>query len=104
MAADQKIRPEDINKIKTWLKEKWKQNSNCFVCGANDWQVPDDIIAALPYRENFLLTEGTVYPHIMCICNNCGHTIFFNAKLIGILEEEREQDIENSKNVEHESG
>ena len=36
----------------------------------------------------------------MCICNNCAYTVFFNAKIMGLIEEKEEEDIDDSKKLE----
>ena len=56
----------------------------CPLCGANDWQ-PENIVP-LPHFEHGAVDFTTLTPVMPLRCKNCQYTMFFNAKLIGLLE------------------
>ena len=96
---------EEQDQIRAWLKENWKNQSNCIVCATNDWVIARDLIAIGTYENNSLLLGGPVYPHVMCMCRNCGNTVFFNARLTDILRgKDWGKDVDPTKDAEQESG
>ncbi len=87
MPDDQgKLTEADKATVKEWLQNKWSQDSRCAVCNQNNWSVGDHTVAAATVNDHgSALFSGPMYPHVMLICMNCGHTIFFNAALMEIL-------------------
>ena len=60
----------------------------CPVCMNNQWSASDELLEMRPYRGGNLVTGGSIYPFIVVTCSRCGHTLFFNAVLAGLLEEQ----------------
>ena len=78
---------EDKTIIKDWMKDKWREGANCSVCGVNNWQVGDHLVASpIAPKSGGMVIGGSVYPQVMSICTNCGHTVYFNAVVIGVIE------------------
>lgn len=77
------ITDEQIQKFKRHYDSKAKTYA-CTICGADDWQ-PENIVP-LPHLEGGTLDMTQVAPVMPLRCKNCQHTLFFNAKLIGLLD------------------
>ena len=76
---------EDQEKIKKWLEQKSSSGLRCFVCGHQRWSIGN--LAAMTVsvdtqtgRMHYM--QG--YPLVALLCDNCAHTIWFNANLIGL--------------------
>jgi len=69
-----------------WVKAKWTQEPHaCPICANENWTVGD--LGATPrLTEAGLLDQATVFPVIPVACDNCGYTMFFNARIAeGVL-------------------
>lgn len=77
--------PQD--KVEAWLRPRAKDwPPICSVCGLQTWNVLPDIIYApiwsLP--PNYSQAPYT-YPAVVLSCGYCGHMLFFNAVLMGLV-------------------
>ena len=97
--------PDDQGKLteankttaREWLQNKWTGDSRCTVCKQNNWSVGDHTVAAVTVNDQgAAIFAGPMYPHVMLICMNCGHTMFFNAALMEVLESIAKQKSENA--------
>jgi hypothetical protein len=79
---------DDLVRIKAeeWFRTKIK-NSSCSLCQTNSWTIADDLVQLFPFKANEgLVLGGRVYPCVMLMCINCGHTILVNAVKAGLVE------------------
>ena len=83
------LNEDDLKKIRTWIKEKWKTGT-CTVCGVNDWLVGSDLIVTPIIMKDQIQLAGRAYIHVLVSCNECGHMVFFNAKKIGLGQDSEE--------------
>jgi predicted nucleic-acid-binding Zn-ribbon protein len=75
----------DKQKVLDWLNKRWVGSKSCGICGHNRWTLGDHLVAPVTSpRGGGMVIGGVTYPQVMVICNNCGHTHFFNAALIGL--------------------
>ena len=78
---------EQKNKFIKFINEKWPEPQICPVCKAQQWVIPDFIYEVHEVRpRNVRMTKMT--PLIEIICGSCGYTIFLNAFVSGIYEED----------------
>lgn len=81
------IKEEDAEKIFTHLKDKWGNEKQCPMCGADNWVFGSKMVELREYRGGDLIIGNTVvFPLVPIICTNCGNTFLLNAFIIGILE------------------
>ena len=80
--------PPKVDEQKTldWLNKHWVGSKACPVCTNTKWGVSDDIVEIRPFRGGSLTLGGPLYPLIVVTCDTCGHTLFFNAKMLGLVE------------------
>ena len=76
---------EDKQKVEEWLKAKWKSPAKCPVSKDNNWIIGDHVVTPMNYAASGAIIGGRVYPQVMLICGTCGHTMLFNAVIIGIF-------------------
>ena len=62
------------------------KNNACPICGANNWAIFDDLIAAtcvdVEYKRPI---QGKLLPMVALICNECGNVRQITAKSVGLL-------------------
>ena len=80
------LTPEQKKQVHAWLQDKWKGNANCSVCLSNNWNIGGDIVTPTIFVDGGISIGGGAYPQVMSICGNCGHTVYFNAMVMGIVE------------------
>lgn len=95
MVLSKEKKDEIIKKIDEAIKRK-KGNTNfkCPVCTNNQFSL------AGGFTNNFLTNNfggnlvigGPVLPSVPIVCTNCGNTLFLNAKVLGLNEEEFKED------------
>jgi hypothetical protein len=73
---------EHQERLAAWIKEKWKYGA-CQLCKETAWETAE--LVDLPASADAGQEAGSLYPVLMFICGNCGHTIFVNALRAGIL-------------------
>lgn len=66
-----------------WLSVHWPiPRRQCPICAQSDqWGVGDEVIR---FRDPALVAK---YPCVAVVCQSCGHTIFFNLLVMGIMPE-----------------
>lgn len=78
--------PEKREQALKWLEDKWPEDRReCECCGSKDWTVAGHLVMAALFTGEFTI-GGSVYPHILVICTNCGNSKLFNAIVAGIVE------------------
>jgi predicted nucleic-acid-binding Zn-ribbon protein len=76
---------KNSEKLIAWLNKKWQGNKNCPICSQNNWAV-GSVLELREFNDGNLVVGGPITPVIPIICNNCGHTLMFNAIVSGIIE------------------
>ena len=79
----------DRAKVAQWLDAKWKKGKQCPVCGQNDWAVIDLLWEVPEFHST--LKGGFVLPSVAVTCSYCGNILFFNALLMGLVDESEAQ-------------
>ena len=81
----------DQEKLNSYLKRI--KASPCTLCGNNNWSVSDTIFQALEFDAGGLRLGGTdSYPIIPITCSKCGNTIFINALVAGLVDQNESDD------------
>jgi hypothetical protein len=80
-----KLTDDEKTKAIAWLKEKWKEPSNCPISKDNNWTIGDHVITPFVIGNGGAISANVAYPHVLLICKTCGHTILFNAVMMGIF-------------------
>ena len=72
-------------KLAVWLNEKWKEGIKCPVCKENDWGLYEQLWELKQFHKGATFNyERPMIPLAIITCNNCGHTMHFNALKIGL--------------------
>jgi predicted nucleic-acid-binding Zn-ribbon protein len=84
--SEMDISVEQKNKFVNYLNSKWPEPQLCPICKAQNWVIPSSIyeIREVKPKDKFRFA-----PLIQVICNNCGHTLLFNAIVSGIYKKEK---------------
>lgn len=85
--ADPKLTQEQKQKIADWLNSRSPSGTPvCPFCASREWIIADHLVqAAVVGPSGDLQIGGIGYPQVMLISTGCGHTVFFNAVLMGIM-------------------
>ena len=85
--ADDKtmLSPAQRKGIVEWL-DKHGAVKPCTACGQTAWHLIPHLVAPPTFRkESGFFLGGMSYPQAMLLCKNCGHTLYFNAVVMGIV-------------------
>lgn len=64
-----------------------KVTRGCPMCGEKNWQIEADLqFMGMLDSEYLQPIEGSVYPAVTTVCDNCFHVVQYSAVKIGILE------------------
>ena len=68
------------------------KGSKCPICGATVWIINDTIFEMREFQDgNLVIGGGTaILPVIPVTCKKCGHTVFFNALSLGLIQSKNE--------------
>ncbi len=65
----------------------------------------DHLVAPTIYRQGGLFWGGQAYPTVMIVCRNCGHTVYLNAVVMGLIQPKKKTGVEEeSKEKEDTDG
>ncbi len=85
------LTPEQLQQAKEWLRTHWS-NGNCpFHLGRTNWIVDNSLAAAPIYHigpggiGGTMMIGGPMFPLAVVTCSVCGHTVFVNAILMGLV-------------------
>ena len=76
---------EEQQKILDWLDKKWLGTKTCNICGHNQWNLSQHVVAPTTLEGKNISLGGTIYPLVLVTCKNCGNTHFFNVVMVGLL-------------------
>ena len=71
----------DQDKAMEWINSHWGSRS-CPICSSKEWLLMTKIWKLTEFEET---GKGTL-PVVAMMCNTCGHTIFFNAIAMRLVE------------------
>lgn len=75
------IETPDLQKVKTFLDEKWKGQVICPICKDHQWTIWNHVVNAPIWGTQ----SGDVYPMVVVYCKTCSYSLFFNAISAGAL-------------------
>jgi hypothetical protein len=84
-----RLTPADHEKIREWwlTRERWKAPVVCSVCQTTNWRVAEYVLVLQRHGDDADVLGTPSYPMVALGCSNCGHSIFFNAVMMGISTE-----------------
>ena len=83
--ATGKLTVEDKAKLTAWFAKFGQPSPVCPICGDRNWSIADHLVQPVTLGPGFGVQLGGVsYPQAMLI-SKCGHTLFVNAVLSGIV-------------------
>lgn len=85
MSDQHALTEEQKTKVLNWFRSK-NGPRPCSVCGDNNWTLGAHLVVPNTWAGGAISMGGMSYPQVMLICRNCGHTNFFNAVIVGALE------------------
>src|SRR5579863_1200345 len=78
------LSPEDNAKIQRWWSGHWNAPVVCPVCKTTEWTQAPHVVNIQRHAVDANVTNTVSYPHIVVTCQNCAHSMFFNAVQIGV--------------------
>jgi hypothetical protein len=70
-----------------WIERIWTGSRKCQICESSDWILLHNVWELREYQGGGLVVGGgSVLPVVAMMCNVCGHTLFFNAIAIRVIE------------------
>ena len=85
-ANDGKLTDEEKLKLKNWVDRQWKGLKECPICRSPQWVIADHLVSPTIFSGGGnLVIGGTAYPLAMIISTPCGHTVFLNAVMAGLV-------------------
>jgi hypothetical protein len=72
----------DMARAKAWFEVHWKDPVQCPVCHTDKWTIGAYI--AVMHTSHAPNPQAPVLPYIQVQCNECAHTMFFNAVAMGL--------------------
>ena len=83
--ADEKaLTRQQKDLVSDWLNPRWL-TKKCPVCSHNNWVIADHLVHGLTYSGGGVTIGGPLYPLVLLICQNCAHTLVFNAVVMGLV-------------------
>jgi hypothetical protein len=75
----------DPQKALEVMRKKIPAFPSCPACKRPHLSLADTLLEVRPFHGGMFFAGGPVYPHAAVICTFCGHTMFFNAVILGLL-------------------
>lgn len=86
-----KLAKDQKKKIQEWLEEKWTAPPGCPVCQTTNFTIADHLVTPTILADGGMMLGGPSYPQALLICDNCGHTRYFNVLRMDILPKKTEK-------------
>jgi hypothetical protein len=76
-----------MSKAGPWLNSKWAGLKTCPICRANSWNLPTTLVELRQFYGGDLVlgADSSLQPIFPLVCLNCGHTLLFNAIVMGLV-------------------
>lgn len=86
-----KLTEDSIKKVIDKLNEDSKGGIKCPVCGEHLWVVNKELMELRSFNNGDIVLGGgsAVMPVVTLSCAKCGHTLFFNAIQLGVVEKDK---------------
>jgi predicted nucleic-acid-binding Zn-ribbon protein len=96
MADESDLTQEQAEILIRWLDQKIPQGLICSACGKDDWNLAPTISTTMVLGGTSIMIGGTIQPLVTLTCKNCGHTVFFNALISGVMKAEKKESADAS--------
>lgn len=73
------------DKVRQWFATHWKGTVPCPICKTTKWTAAGQVLQVSRFATDALTPGAIVYAYLPVQCDNCGHSIFFDAVKIGIV-------------------
>lgn len=85
-----KLTEDKVKIVIDKLNQDSKGGITCSVCGNRQWVVNKEIMELRGFNNgDIVLGQGTpIMPMVTLSCAQCGHTLFFNALQLGVVEKD----------------
>lgn len=85
-----KLTDEQINTIISKLNSASPQGIICPVCGNKRWTINNIVVESREFQHGDFILGGksALVPFVNMTCEQCAHTLFFNAIQMGVINEE----------------
>ena len=80
----------DLERVEKALEE----TLTSFVCpfsGHSSWTIAEELVTVVPLKNRGIVI-GNSYPAVMIACAGCGYMALFSAKILGLYDEEDEDE------------
>jgi len=86
MKLNQEQRDLVLKKIESFISK------SCFSCDSKEWILNETLFELREFQGgNLILGEGGVFPVFTITCSKCGHTNFFNAITLGVVNKKNDE-------------
>lgn len=92
MSKSGELTKGEKGKVFDWVTKQSPKGIGCAICAKREWILGDHLVAAPIFHEGNMVLGGQSYPTVMLICKNCGHTLYLNAVMIGLVPPKKKQD------------
>ncbi|MCH7493368.1 hypothetical protein IIA16_01460 [bacterium] len=82
--AGQKLTQKQAAAFREWVGTRGTTDK-CPFCQKNSWMMGEYLVTPLVTSSGNVQLGGIVHPLIPIVCTNCGHTLFFNAIVAGVM-------------------
>jgi len=82
--ASGRLTPEDLAKIKEWWALHWKGEIICPICQSPNWATVPHLVNITRHAVDASVPGSVAYPQVAVMSIECGHTMLFNAQVIGV--------------------
>ena len=82
--AQGKLSQEEKDRAIKWLGERAKPPP-CPFCGSGNWTLAEHTVNVPIYTPNTMMLGGPSYPCVMLVSEPCGHSVLFNAVVMGVI-------------------
>lgn len=83
-----KLTEDQGQRVINYILEKSNHRQiTCPICGQHEWSVNNLVTEMREFQNGNLVVGGdsSIMPFVSITCNNCGHTLFINAIMSGII-------------------
>jgi hypothetical protein len=90
---DGKLSEDEKQLFAKWLVSQGIPPPVCPLCGSREWAIADHLVQPLTLggAQRSIQLSGIGYPQVMLISAKCGHTLFVNAVVAGLLPQHKVQ-------------
>lgn len=90
-----KLTDEQRQKLNNFVQDKWKRPYACACCGANNWNLADEVYQLTSFAGGAMIIGGPIVPLVPVTCNNCGNTVLVNALIAEVVDQPKPEEAKN---------